>query len=192
MRCESVQKSLPAFVGNSLAGSEIKTIQEHLHTCSECQGSLAKTRKLRSLLALKRHEKPDEFFLRSFVPEFHRRLSAEIVRKPTFWTRCREAFSLDNTPAYLCLRVFRYASVAVAALVFYTAYLSYKQPSSTLVSGQKQEVEFSKQASSTDGVVEVASHRSQLVFENRGADSVYVLDRLNYDNSTHGPIVLTF
>jgi hypothetical protein len=188
MKCDKVKTFLPSYAARSLKVRHVRGIDVHLQDCADCQKSLEKTRKLQSLLAFKREEKPDEFFLRNFLPEFHRRLYSDysdVVQKYSLWSQIREFFSLDKKVHYF-FRVSSGVALLVISLSFGTVYFLKNKNVSHSVAAVSQ--------SNVDSVVEVEAGINQLVVSNNQSQkgSVYVLDRVTYEPSTHGPVVLSF
>jgi anti-sigma factor RsiW len=159
----------------------LDAVKAHLAACPDCASTLERTRRLQSLLSLKRHERPDEFVERNFLPEFHRRLYANIVRRRTFLSRVRAFLEFDGgIPA--TVRALTLASaLALSLLSLYTVHTS-------MITG-----------AGTQSVV--AQHRAlqapvenEVAFSPRGAKNptVYVLDRVSYAPRLDETAVLSF
>jgi hypothetical protein len=179
MKCEKARTFFPVLAVNRLQGSEKSEVEHHLKNCNSCSASLEKTRKLQALLSLKRHEQPDELFMRNFVSDFHRRLYADVVQersRSTLWTRISEMFSFDIS----LIRVGQ--SFAALMILGVIAFQFYPAKSSQNGSISKND----------ESVVEVESRFKELVVANNSDSSIYVLDRVAYKPSNNGPVVLQF
>ena len=193
--CEKVRPYLPALAGGDPENRIAAQFHQHAADCPDCRKDLETSRRLRSLLALKRHEKPDEFFFRAYLSEFHRRLLSEIVRKKSsLWERIREVMTPGWGPADILLRLSYSAAIGVVVLSLYTARISLESggPSHFVYHQAKgYSVETSP---SLPSAVEVASSPRHLILANNyaGKKPVYVLDRVNYESPRQGTVVLQF
>lgn len=192
MNCQKIRQLLPAFAAQGLEGSNEHKVKAHLDHCADCKGSLAKTQKLRALLALKQHEQPDEFFFRTYLSEFHRRLYSQILQKPSFLGKLNEIF-LWNRPARFLWRVSSAVLMLVLTMSFYMTYVTAPNHSTEFLSSGddtvRQNIGIATRAPS---VVEVESRFNQLVLADKPSHSIYVLDRLNYEPSTRASAILQF
>ena len=187
MTCEKVHELLPAFDANHLASGESVLVRDHLSVCTICQGRLESTRKLRSLLALKRHEKPDEFFMRTFTAQFHQKLLSSVIRKRSV---------LDYAPEWL-ERTFRSiwlqgaAVAALAILIFFNFYPARQSSESDSYAGASIHDSRPGNKSELLAMTHVESVRNDLI---SGSDqhTIYVLDRVSYRKDTHEAPALTF
>jgi hypothetical protein len=192
MKCEKARTLFPVLAAKRLQGSEKIEVESHLTDCPSCATALEKTRKLQALLSLKRLEKPDEFFFRNYVPEFHRRLYTDVVqeRSRSFWTKLREAFSFEIQGAFALQSV---AAILLLGILGFGYHLY--SPSAAQKINTSPEVAQISSASAVSGasVVEVDSRFNELVLANpSGKSSIFVLDRVAYKPSNHGPVVLQF
>jgi hypothetical protein len=186
MNCKKVLAIIPS-ISPSLEDIDFKDVRTHLESCPSCQTSYSKTQKLRSLLALKRHEKPDEFFVRTFTSEVHRRVCSEMIQRPSLWTRLRQAFTWESRP----VSIFAYSTVFGAiVLSLCTVHLVTRNSNSHSLARSTSPSVMGGEAYS---VVEVESRVTQLIEAEQSASgsAVYVLDRVQYDSS-HGPALLHF
>lgn len=192
-KCEQVRPYLPAFAARSLEGSERLQVEQHLGHCPACEAGLARTRKLQSLLSLKRHEKPDELFIRNFLPEFHRRLFAQVAQSQSqsFWSRLKQVFVPAEGQGMLWPSVSLGAVTALVAVSFYFAHISVQEPVSNQVASRSEKLAPAV-AENGPSVIEVATGMNQLVLDDTSSRSIYVLDRLSYEPLMHGPSVLQF
>ncbi len=193
MKCDKIQIHLPLYAAGHLESGEAPAVRSHLDGCPDCRASLAKTMRLRSLLAFKRHEQPDEFFFRTYLTEFHRRLISDMSKQTTFWSRAREAFARwefgDSLP-----RLAYGAAFAVFVLSLYLAHVAMQSGTAVTVAQQHDSGKSAVVASAGPSVVEIDSNFNHLVLaENHpGKNSVYVLDRVAYKPSNHGSDVIEF
>jgi hypothetical protein len=188
MRCEKVSRHLPALVADQMDSREAVSVRKHLANCPDCAKSFEKTKSLRSLLSLKRHEKPDEFFLRNFVPEFRRRLCLEVIQKPSKWERMQELWAAFWTPSVF-MRTVRYSAVVLVTLIIASVYFN-RESSAPMVATHRASTTVSEES-----IVEVESSINQLAVANLQSgskESVYVMDRIEYQPATHGSRIFTF
>lgn len=192
-KCQKVRSFFPLFLAQNLDECDSKLVKLHLDQCPNCQKSLEKSRNLRTLLSLKRYEQPGEFFFRTYVSEFHRRICSEVLQKNSIWFRLREVFSAQIGAVHWMIRAVSYsAGLAVILLSLYTAHLSMKNSVSESAFARRVQMDHDGKLSP---VVDVTSHTSDLVLasdNSSGRASVYVLDRVDYKPSTHAPILLSF
>jgi anti-sigma factor RsiW len=175
MNCKQAREFIPLLAAEGLEEAAARQVSEHAQTCPECAASLARSRKLHGLLALKRYEQPDELFLRNLVSEFHRRLDAEPARRTSLWERVCAILDLEGRAA-IALR----ASVALAAVVIVVVGL-----------------QVSHFIPNRPANRQVAAHQSGgqpwsdlVVTPDR--NTVYVLDRVAYNSATHESAILAF
>ncbi len=200
MKCEKVCLHLAAFSVGEIGEGEEKKIQEHLAGCANCRESLRTTQQLRALLALKRYERPDEFFLRTYLAEFYRRLLSGMVREVSLWTRICKIFSLGEGWKGIDLRFGWGVFVGVVFLGFYVAHVSIeKRNSAHLVLGDSNGISsqiFQDGASalSDSSPMEVASTFNHLILVDNHSNKnlIYVMDHVHYEPSSHGSVVLEF
>lgn len=184
MNCEKAKAFFPLLNSTPSQDPAHQEVASHVSTCESCSVALEKTRKLQQLLALKKHEQPDEFFMRTYVSEFHRKLYADVVKNQSrsIWSRIREAFTVDV----------EWTSVAqsMAAVVILGVIGYHFSPFST--SSRTANHRTNSRVSSSE-VVEVESRYNELVAA-KSADksAVYVLDRVSYKPANNGPVVLQF
>lgn len=200
IKCEKVRFHLATFSVGEVGRSEAEKIEEHLAGCANCRENLQVIQKLHALLVLKRYEKPDELFLRTYLTEFHRRLLSEIVRKVPFWERVLKAFSWSERWGEIPLRFRWGAAVGIVLIGFCTVYVSVKKETpypfrhhraqGFAFQSSWAEATTSPEVSST----EVASNFNHLILADNPPDKnlVYVMDRVHYEPFTHGSIVLEF
>ncbi len=190
MTCDTVRPYLSLIAAGSLESSHARRVDEHLGECADCQASLAKTRKLRSLLALKRHEQPDEFFMRTFTAEFHRRVCSEMVQKPSFRQKLTELISIARQR----MGIVHYSSAAALAVLVLSVFVVHISTSGISSESPKGTVIAQAASVSTEdrSVVAVESRHNELVLATGQPKSVYVLDRVQYEPATHGSVVLAF
>lgn len=194
MKCDKIQIHLPSYAAGHLGSGEVPAIRAHLDGCPDCRTSLEKTTRLRSLLAFKRHEQPDEFFFRTYLSNFHRRLISDMARQPaSIWTQVREAFTRWETGSLLP-RLAYGAAFAVFVLSLYIARGSMDSSTAPAVALRDDSGKTAVVAASGPSVVEIDSHFNHLVLaENHAAKNpVYVLDRVAYKPSNHGADVIEF
>ncbi len=168
MKCEKVREFFPGLAANHLEGSQLDTVRMHLNGCPDCEKSFEKTKSLKALLALKRHEKPDEFFFRTYTAEFHRRLYNDLLQKQMFWNRLKETL-IEKTPAYFLMRGMKYAGVVILTFILSSAYFQRQ--------GVHREGRFANHT---------VSAKQQVV----GKESS--LDQASYQPTTHDSFVITF
>lgn len=181
VNCHSARLHLEDFAEGSPAKGRLEAVKAHLAACPDCATALERTRRLQSLLSLKRHERPDEFVERNFLPEFHRRLYANIVRRRTFLSRVRSFLEFDGgMPA--TVRALTLASALVLGLLS----LSTIHTSMTTGAGAQPVVAHQR--------VPHAPAANEVAFSPRGAKSpvVYVLDRVSYAPRLDETAVLSF
>jgi hypothetical protein len=186
MKCEKARTFFPILAAQRLQGSDKTEVELHVSGCPECTTALEKTRKLQSLLGLKKHEQPDEFFLRTYVSEFHRRLYTEVVQERSlgFWSKMVEKFSFQISWPIAAQTL---AVILVLGTIGHHFYFSSSSPAAVAMFKN-----FSK-LTKTDSVVEVESRVNELVVSNKSdQNSVYVLDRVSYKPSNNGSVVLQF
>ena len=192
-KCEKILPHLPDVIADELLGDQDAEIREHLAACGACRAKLESARRLQNLLALKRAERPDEFFLRNFVPEFHRRLMAEMVRKTGFWEQLGDILLPRLEP----LRgLFRYSHgfAAVATLVILCGLYAVRFPTESVAPQAPFHPAPNTQKTAGETVVEVPSQFTHLIMANNPPDQnrVYVMDRVDYKLSAHEPVVVQF
>jgi len=185
MTCDSIRPFLSTL--DSLDVAHAGRVNGHLAACPDCRGEVVRIRKLRNLIALKRHEKPDEFFLRTFNESFHRRLVSEMAQKPSFRVKfaelagiVRERFGLIPLSS---------AAIALVAITVFMVHISAPMkdaPKPAVVAKAAPAPQADR------SVVEVESRLNQLVVASRQSKNIYVLDRVQYEPATHGSTVLAF
>lgn len=188
MKCDTVRPQLPSYAAGNLGSAETAGVDTHLAGCPECRGGLAATRKLRALLAFKRREQPDEFFFRTFLTDFHRRLISDMAHRRTPGSRVRDLLDALGVPGSLAARLAYGGAFAIFILSVALVHHSMNRPSMAPVAQQAEP------APAGPSVVEIDSKFNQLVLaENQGAPkSVYVLDRVAYKPAHHGSDVIEF
>ncbi len=189
MTCDIFRPFLSLKLSGSLDAKQARRVEAHLEKCPSCQADLVKAGKLRRLLALKRHEKPDEFFMNTFTAEFHRRVCAEMVQKPSFTQKLSELFEIVRQRMGI-VSYSSAAAVAVVAICLFAVHVS--TPGIPAEISKTTFVAKAAPASQADrSVVEVESRLNELVLATSQPKSVYVLDRLQYE-PPHGSTVLAF
>lgn len=189
MKCEKIHPYLSEMAAGELQGGLGLEIHEHVEGCADCRGRLESTRRLRSLLSLKRAEKPDEFFLRTFVAEFHRRLLADMVRKPDFFRQMWDALATWWESARILPRP-AYGLAAIAALVIFLGLYAIRSPLESVPPRSLQQPKHLAE----ETVVEVPSRFNHLIMANNqaGGNRVYVMDRVDYEPAAHAPVIVQF
>ncbi len=124
MKCEKIRPLFAPFEAGGLDAGLADRVKDHLCGCPSCRGFLERTHKLRALLALKRHEQPDEFYYRTYLPEFHRRLYSNMVRPKSLWGWVRAALELNNRVIFALRAGTVLAGAILVMLSLYTAHLS--------------------------------------------------------------------
>ncbi len=183
--CKKVQRLLPMFAGESLEKIYADQIHAHLSNCSSCQSHFEKTRKLRSVLALKQHEQPDDFFFRNYLSEFHRRLYRDMLQPRSLWRKIGDALGM-NQRLDLVLRgvgIGVFATVAIIILSLYSVHLS-----------KTSFVRQAKWASIQSPETKVPLATSDFVLGDNLSNqkTTYVLDRVSYNLRAHESSTLTF
>lgn len=200
MKCAKVCLQLAAFSSGEIGDSEGKKIQEHLAGCANCRESLRTTQQLRALLALKCYERPDEFFFRTYLVEFHRRLLSGIVREIPLWAKVCKIFSFGDGWKRIYLRFGWGVFVGVVFLCFYIAHVMIEKRSSAhLALGYSKGISsqtFQDEASALSDLspMEVASTFNHLILADNHSNKnlIYVMDHVHYEPSSHGSVVLEF
>ena len=82
MNCRSAQPFLDDLARGTPAKGRLEAVKAHVSACPACSGAMDRTRRLQSLLALKRHELPPPAYFPNFTAEFHQRLAAVEARLP--------------------------------------------------------------------------------------------------------------
>jgi len=159
MKCEKARTLFPVFAAKRLQGIEKTRVESHVADCPDCSDALMKTSRLQMLLSLKRHEKPDEFFFRNYVPEFHRRLCADVVQKQSrsFWTKIRESFSFETNWIFAAQSFAAIFVLGIIAYHFYPAASSHKATIHQIAS------------KNSGAIIEVESRSNELVLANNVA-----------------------
>jgi len=195
MKCEKARPFLPALAADRLDDLAAGEIHQHLAGCAVCRSSLEKSRRLRMLLSLKRHEQPDAFFFQTYLANFHRRLYSEMIQKRSVWSRIREAVSVKSRPFGWLLRASTaMAGIGLVLLGLYAVQLSVKNHTSQPVAHHLSKEQPAHVTAAQVAIVEVESHPNQLVLADSPTDksAVYVLDRVTYKPSTYGAALLVF
>ena len=183
--CKKVYQLLPRLAAESLEKDGTEQIHAHVKSCPSCQGHLEKTRKLRAILALKQYEQPGEFFFRTYLSEFHRRLYRDMLQPRSLGRKIKDALGL-NQRLDLVLRgvgIGIFASVAMLTLSFYITDLS-KSSFSHQTNWVSNESRKTTIPSATSDFVLSDNISSQ--------KTVYVLDRVSYNLKAHESPTLTF
>lgn len=181
VNCRSALPHLEALADGTPAKGRLAAVKAHLATCPDCAGTLERTRRLQGLLALKRHERPDEFVERNFLPEFHRRLYADIVRRRSFLSRVRSFLEFEGGMPALVRGLSLACALVLSLLSLYTVHTS-------LTSRAPDGPVIAQRQSRTPPVA------NEVAFQARGANSsaVYVLDRVSYAPRLDETAVLSF
>ena len=194
MNCKKARIYFPSFAACDLEGRAAKRVADHLMHCPDCQMSFEKTRKLRALLALKRHEQPDEFFFRTYVSEFHRRLYSEMIKRKPFWSALRAIFDRASGMSWVLRATIPVAAAMVILLGLYSSHVSQEN-------NRALEAVFRQSQAHHVAVVRSESLSSKvhpvwndMVLNDRPLDrnTVYVLDRIANTPAAHESIVLSF
>lgn len=178
VNCRSARPHLEDLAEGAPAKGRLEAVRAHVAGCPDCARSLERTRRLQGLLALKRHERPDEQFERNFLPEFHRRLYANIVRRRSFLSRVRSFLEFDGGMPALVRGLSLAAALGLSLLSLYTVHtsLSTRAPAAPMVARQQLPA------------------ANEVAFRSHGANSaaVYVLDRVSYAPRLDETAVLSF
>ena len=194
MNCKKARTYLPSLAASGFEGRTGKRVADHLTQCPDCQMSFEKTRKLQALLALKRHEQPDEFFFRTYVSEFHRRLCSEMIRRKPFWSVLQTIFE----PAIRATRVLGATlSLAAAMVILLGLYSSHVTTESNRIQqARNRESQTHRVAAveTTSTFPKIHPVSNDIVWNNNSSDqkTVYVLDRVANTPAAHESVVLTF
>lgn len=187
MNCKKARPLFSLLEGGELEGQVAGGVRGHLEGCSECRGLAARSRRLQALLALKRHEQPDEFYFRTFLSGFHRRLYADIVRRKSLWSTIRAALELDHRVGFALRAATLCAGGALVSLSLYTSHLSLQTNADQLAmnASDRSSRGVAHPVESSWSEVAVADHRAQ-------TRTKYVLDRVSYSPTLHETSVLSF
>jgi hypothetical protein len=180
MNCRRALPFLEDLAAGAPAQGPLEAAKAHAAACPSCALALTRARRLQSLLSLKRHERPDAFAERTFLPEFHRRLYASIVRRRTFASRLRDLLSVDGGMPAMVRGLALASALVLSLLSLYTVHASLRPGTSPVLAQQAA----SRHA---PGLNEVA-------FQPPSANSpvVYVLDRVSYAPRMDDTAVLSF
>ncbi len=187
MNCKKARPLFSLLEGGELEGQVAGGVREHLESCPECRGLATRTRRVQALLALKRHEQPDEFYFRTFLSGFHRRLYADLVQRKSLWGTIRAAFELDQRAGFALRAATFCAGVALVTLSLYTSHLSLQTNTEQLAMNAADRLSrnVARPVDPSWSGVAVADHRAP-------ARTEYVLDRVSYSPTLHETAVLSF
>lgn len=180
VNCRNAQPHLGDLARGTPATGRLASVKAHLDGCPACSVAFERTRRLQSLLSLKRHESPDELIARNFLPEFHRRLYASLTRRRSFLSRMRSFFEAEEGLPVLARGLAFASAVFLSLFSLYTAHLSMQTGSTTVVVQ-------SSNARPSATMKEVAFER----FSGQHP-AVYVLDRVSYAPRMDETSVLSF
>jgi predicted anti-sigma-YlaC factor YlaD len=126
MDCKKAQTLFDDLSQNRLDPETAERVRQHLADCTDCRVLEQRAARLQRLLALKRYEWPSPEYLEDFLPEFHRRLTAE-MQQAAWWERALG--QLDNLLVVGTMRVWRYglASAMGVAVVVGVMWMSVRQ-----------------------------------------------------------------
>ncbi|MCC7519504.1 MAG: hypothetical protein IT578_10000 [Verrucomicrobiae bacterium] len=131
------------------------------------------------MISLKRHERPDEFVERNFLPEFHRRLYASFAVRRSFFSRVRAFLEFDGGLPVLARGLTLASALALGFLSLYTVHLSMKTNSAFV-------------AARSSGAHQIAANEIAFQPSSSKDSIVYVLDRVSYAPKLDETTVLSF
>lgn len=84
MNCQIVQKKLIFFLEKELSGAEMKAVQEHLDSCSDCALFAEDMKKTLSILEGEKNPEVNPFFYTRVKAKLENQMEAEVrvIRKP--------------------------------------------------------------------------------------------------------------
>jgi len=192
MNCKKMRTQFSSFAASDLEGRTAEKVADHLKQCPDCQTGLEKTRKLRALLSLKRHEQPNEFFFRTYLAGFHRRLHADMLRRRTFRDALRDVFESAVRPAWILRATLPIAAVLLVLVGVYFWHTS-EENHRVRQALQNQPVSRPIMTASNTGSAGVRSVWKEMVNANPSDPNVvYVLDRLANHSAAHELVIFTF
>ena len=194
MNCKKIRPFLPLLAAHELEEPQTHEVKEHVTHCTACRQALEGTSKVQALLALKRHEQADELFLRNYLSEFHGRLYHQVLEQNSFWNRLVADILFCRKPLVWFLRGAYLLTFFFLALSLYTIHSSVENNPQKRFSNQPADLSIAQNQIFPQHVAEVESRFSHFVLAKNDANknSVYVLDRIQYEPSTDNAVLLRF